>query len=218
MFIPFSIICACLLLFFLIIINKTLEGLNLEEAGKVSNVLLDTTIGNTEKVRVLKDLIKVDQNIIGDLNNEAYDDEDKIIAINDRLYTLLENRNTNEDSAYSEKESQELINFYTFKKILNLVYSKLNDLSDKDKIDVLKTYDIPESDINIAIENNSYAKYKLYEINLEDNDEEEPPEENIYLNKPTLLTYMSEIIDGTYPLIDEEEDTNKKNKKKKKKK
>jgi len=167
--VPFCIICAILLIFFLLIINKTLEGmsdLNIQakDVAKILKVTTNVDIDNTaDKIDQIKGNTDfVDPSIIEILNNPDTTNQEKLDILNDKIKILDDNYRRPESivSLYNETTPSKPLNSTEFKQILTLIFD--DDITDELKVERIKAMNIRYNEVLSIIDNQTLsARVKL---------------------------------------------------------
>jgi hypothetical protein len=128
--IPLFIICAFLLLVFLIIINKTREGLQFSEVANIAQVYTNNELLDTDKLEQLNDKknnkIISDTEIIAILESTDLSESQKLEKIYGlSLDTLFNQRMT--ESIYSTFPQSKRLDSTAFKNILAILYDESID-------------------------------------------------------------------------------------------
>jgi hypothetical protein len=150
---------AVIFLIFLVIINKTIEGLTISDADGLSEIIFKEDKSSVKsKIDNIKSLEIKDDAINEILNDTEIKDKDKIDKLQTYICNLVNERNENPSSKYLNNSPEEKLSCSDFTKILNVVgvidinvsdyNAKMNDikslqLTDKAFLDVInnKTLD-----------------------------------------------------------------------------
>ena len=153
--IPIYIICAVLLLIFLVIINKTREGLELIETASIAQVYINSELLDTDKIEQLNDkknnkLIS-DPEIVATLESTDLSDSAKLEKIYGMsIDTLFNQRMT--QSIYSTFSQEKRLDSTAFKKILGIIYDESIDDATT-KINLIKVLNITDPYLLTIIDN-----------------------------------------------------------------
>ena len=153
--IPIYIICAVLLLIFLVIINKTREGLQLIETANIAQVYTNNELLDTDKIEQLNDkknnkLIS-DVEIVAVLESTDLSDSAKLEKIYGMsIDTLFNQRMT--QSIYSTFSQEKRLDSTAFKKILGIIYDESIDDATT-KINLIKVLNITDPYLLKIIDN-----------------------------------------------------------------
>jgi len=163
--IPFYIMCAILLLFFVILINKTREGMEIQELSNIAQVYMDPEATTVEKIELLNDKIKnnfiTNQEIISIMESSNFSDEAKLTRIYDKSIDPVMNDRNSKPSVYSELKENERLDSTKFKQILSILYNEniddpttkitlIKELNIKDPY-LLKIIDDPTKSDNVKL-------------------------------------------------------------------
>lgn len=162
--VPFCVICAILLLVFLIIINKTIEGmLTISEASHIAQVFLNDNLTANEKIEELKSKkesgIITDEIIINDLYTPDYPDNSTRLdyVYEDSLQTLY-NERIDGNSVYSIRPETDRLNSKQFNQVVSYLFDdsldeptkilkikQINNLNDAELLAILDNPSLSES-------------------------------------------------------------------------
>ena len=135
--IPFYIICAIILLFFLILINKTLEGMEIKEYSYIAQTFMDPDATTDElKIDQLTEKIKnneiTNQDLISIIESSDFTNNQKINKIYDTTIDILHKLRNTSPSVYSDMSPNERLDSTKFKQILSILYNpNIEDSSTK---------------------------------------------------------------------------------------
>jgi hypothetical protein len=198
--------CAILLLFFLILISKTIEGMEIKEVSNIAQVYMDSDLTNIDKIELLKDKIKdnsiSNQDIISIMESSDFADDVKLQKIYNISIDTLFNKRMESPSIYSTLGPTERLDSTKFKQIISILYND-NIEDPTTKITLIKTLNIKDPYLLKIIDDPTKSdNVKLFgkEIDGEELILSENIEENIKMP----------------PLIKISKQSEKKNKKKKK--
>ena len=208
--IPFYIMCAILLLFFVILINKTREGMEIQELSNIAQVYMDPEATTLEKIELLNDKIKnnfiTNQEIISIMESSNFSDDAKLNRIYEKSIDPVMNERMSKPSVYSELKENERLDSTKFKQILSILYNE-NIEEPSTKITLIKELNIKDPHLLKIIDDPTKSdNVKLFGKEL-DGDElitSDNIEEN--LKNPPKIKKIN--------IVKEIKKTNKKNKKK----
>ena len=145
--IPFYIMCAILLLFFVILINKTIEGMEIKELSNIAQVYMDPEATTLEKIELLNDKIKnnfiTNQEIISIMESSDFSDDAKLTKVYEKSIDPVMNNRMSKPSIYSELKDNERLDSTKFKQILSILYNETID-DPTTKITLIKELNIKD--------------------------------------------------------------------------
>jgi hypothetical protein len=175
--VPFSIICALLLLFFLLLINKTLEAmtdLNIQakDISKIAKVTINMDPNNTndDKISDINNISDfVDTTILDIINNPDTTNQQKLDILNKRIDDLYNYYRRPESivSKYSESTPSKPLNSTEFKQILVIIFD--DDIEDDLKVARIKALNIRYNEILTIIDDTTIpSRVKLIGMDEDD--------------------------------------------------
>lgn len=189
--IPFYIICAILLLFFLILIGKTIEGMEIKEVSNIAQVYMDSETTPIDKIEQLNDKIKnnfiTNQEIISIMESSDFSNDAKLQKIYDISIDAVFNARMEAPSIYSTLGPTERLDSTKFKQIISILYN--DDIEDPStKLTLIKELNIKDPYLLKIIDDTTKSdNVKLFgkEIDGEEIVSSENIEEN--LKMPPLI-------------------------------
>jgi hypothetical protein len=154
--IPIYIICAVLLLIFLVIINKTREGMELFEIAHIAQVFVDKELLTVEKIDKLNDKIRdkfiTDPEILATMETPDLSDTLKLEKIYGMSVDMLFNQRMTAPSVYSSYTIDQKLNSTEFINILNILYDETNE-DPTTKINLIKAMQIKDRELLAIVDN-----------------------------------------------------------------
>ncbi len=154
--IPIYIICAVLLLIFLVIINKTREGMELPEIANIAQVFVDNELLTVEKIEKINDKIRdkliSDPEILATMESSDLSDTSKLEKVYGMSIDMLFNQRMTAPSIYSTYTIDQKLTSTEFVKILSILYDEtIEDATTK--INLIKVMNIKDRELLAIIDN-----------------------------------------------------------------
>jgi hypothetical protein len=174
------ILCAILLLFLLVFINRKKEGFNSSQLLDIYTVLTDDSTTSDEKIKILAEpsFVINDSVIQNIVNSEMFSNNDKIIKIYGYLDELIDKRNNKPEYIDNER----IIEFDIFFTILKIIQSTDFD-TDNEKILEIKKLGFIDDAFDAIINSDIPDSLKIINTDLP--------------KQPSLQNLINEII---YPV------------------